>query len=59
LKPLFELWEVARAFGRTVPTWIEGKFELIDPPFIEIKTDEWTTELKRLSKANMMSEFPK
>lgn len=41
LKPLFELWAVAIKVAKTVPKWIEGKFEALDPTLLEITCEEW------------------
>ena len=46
---------MAHSFAETVPPWIEGKFEVLDPTLIENKTDEWQGELKRLSKTELCS----
>jgi dynein heavy chain, axonemal len=55
LKPLFELWEVTKAFAKQVPSWVEGKFDVLDPTVVEIKTEEWQTELKRLQKTTVVT----
>jgi hypothetical protein len=48
LKPLYELWHVASKFGQIMPGWVEEKFENIDAAYVELKTEEWLNELKRL-----------
>ena len=48
LKPLYDLWNVAQAFGKTMPIWVEGSFEDLDAADIEQTLEEWSTELKRL-----------
>ena len=55
LKPLFELWLVASRFSRTLPGWVEGKFDQLDAGLIETKIDEWINELKRLQKTNLVA----
>jgi len=50
---------VAIKIAKTVPKWIEGKFEALDPTLVEITTEEWQTELRRLIKTNLINEFPK
>jgi hypothetical protein len=50
LKPLYALWLVASKFCRTLPQWVEGRFESLDAGMIEQKIDEWINELKRLQK---------
>ena len=59
LKPLFELWLVASRFSRTLPGWVEGKFDQLDAGQIETKIDEWINELKRLQKTNLVAGNPK
>jgi hypothetical protein len=59
LKPLHELWDVSMTLARTLPSWVEGKFEDVDPTLIEIRVEEWHTELRRLEKTNLINEFPK
>ncbi len=54
LKPLYELWLVASRYSKTVPTWIEGKFEVLDAGQIETKIDEWVGEMKRLQKTPLL-----
>ena len=59
LKPLYELWLVASKFGQTFPEWVEGKFEKLDAGFIEMKTEEWQNELKRLQKTSLVIDYPR
>jgi hypothetical protein len=59
LKPLYELWLVASRFCRTLPQWVEGKFDQLDAGLIETKIDEWINELKRLQKTNLVTDNPK
>lgn len=56
LKPLFELWLVASRFSRTLPGWVEGKFDQLDAGLIETKIDEWINELKRLQKTDLVAK---
>lgn len=58
LKPLYELWLVASKFCRTMPEWVEGKFDQLDAGVIEAKTDEWINELKRLQKTALVTDNP-
>lgn len=48
LKPLYELWRVAYRFARTLPSWVEGRFDLLDAAQVEARVEEWSNELKRL-----------
>jgi len=50
LRPLYDLWLVASRFCRTLPQWVEGRFDQLDAGWIETKIDEWINELKRLQK---------
>lgn len=59
LKPLHELWRVAYRFGRTMPPWVEGRFDQLDAAAIEVRVEEWTNELKRLQKTALVTEHPK
>jgi len=59
LKPLYELWLVASKFCRTLPQWVEGRFDGLDAGLIEAKVDEWINELKRLQKTNLVTENDK
>ena len=59
LKPLYELWFVAFRFCRTLPSWVEGKFEALDAGVIETKIDDWLSELKRLQKTNLVIDNAK
>ena len=54
LKPLYELWSVASKFAVTFPEWLENKFETLDAHYMEIKTDEWLNELKRIQKTQLI-----
>jgi division protein CdvB (Snf7/Vps24/ESCRT-III family) len=35
LKPLYELWVVASKIEKTMPIWVEGKFDTLDAAAIE------------------------
>ena len=59
LKPLYELWLVASKFCRTLPQWVEGRFDQLDAGLIEAKVDEWINELKRLQKTNLVTDNDK
>lgn len=56
LKPLHELWQVASKFGKILPKWVVGDFEQIDAAYVELKTEEWLNELKRLQKTGLVAE---
>lgn len=58
LKPLFALWSVAAKVARTLPVWVEGRFEQLDAGAVEAKIDEWVNELKRLQKSALIKENP-
>ena len=55
LKPLYELWFVASRFCRTLPQWVEGKFDQLDAGLIETQLGEWMNDLKRLQKTNLVT----
>ena len=59
LKPLYELWVVASKFNKTMPSWVEGKFDKLDAALIESTIDEWINELKRLHKTNLVADNKK
>lgn len=59
LKPMHELWTVAQDFAKIVPGWIEGSFEKLDPTFIDLKIEEWQTELRRLKKTGLVMHYGK
>lgn len=59
LKPLYDLWLVASRFARTLPQWIEDKFDLLDAGVIETKIDEWINELKRLQRTDLVANNEK
>jgi len=59
LKPLYELWRVAYRFGRTLPQWVEGRFDLLDAAQVEARVEEWANELKRLQKTSLVTDHPK
>jgi hypothetical protein len=59
LKPLYELWLVASNFGQILPSWVEDKFDAVDSMYVDLKTEEWLNELKRLQKTQLVEENPK
>lgn len=59
LKPLHELWRVAYRFARTIPQWVEGRFDALDAAQVEARVEEWSNELKRLQKTHLVTENPK
>lgn len=59
LKPLHQLWRVAYRFGRTLPAWVEGRFDQLDAAQVESRVEEWTAELKRLQKTPLVAEHPR
>jgi dynein heavy chain len=59
LKPLYELWLVASNFGATMPTWIEDRFDAVDAGYVDLKTEEWLNELKRLQKTQLVAGNPR
>jgi hypothetical protein len=50
---------VASKFCRTLPQWVEGRFDALDAGLIEGKIDEWINEMKRLQKSNLVLENAK
>jgi len=50
---------VAYRFGRTLPQWVEGRFDLLDAAQIEARVEEWTNELKRLQKTSLVTDHAK
>jgi hypothetical protein len=59
LKPLYELWLVASNFGATMPTWVEDRFDSVDAGYVDLKTEEWLNELKRLQKTQLVAGNPR
>jgi dynein heavy chain, axonemal len=59
LKPVCELWVVASKFNQAFPVWFEGKFENLDSDAIDCNVNEWSNELKRLSKSSIIMTSPK
>lgn len=59
MKPLYELWLVGSKFNKTMPTWVEGKFDTLDAANIEATIDEWINELKRLQKTDLVDKNEK
>ena len=42
-----------------MPQWVEGRFDQLDAAQIEVRVDEWTSELKRLQKAPLIADHPR
>jgi hypothetical protein len=59
LKPLYELWLVASNFGATMPAWVEDRFDAVDAGYVDLKTEEWLNELKRLQKTQLVAGNPR
>ena len=47
---------MASKFGKILPKWVVGDFEQIDAAYVELKTEEWLNELKRLQKTALVAE---
>ena len=45
---------MATKFAQIFPQWLEDVFEKLDASYIELKTEEWLNELKRLQKTNII-----
>lgn len=59
LKPLFALWTVADSFAKTMPNWVEDRFDKLDAAKIETQVEDWVNELKRLKKTELYQKPPR